>query len=58
MMKSTFSVVKDATWRRYVYQVGGELDENHSVNDGQSETNGEGRMYETKDRNCPVSSYL
>ena len=58
MTKSTFGVAKDATGRRYVYQLGGELDKNHGVNDGQSETNGEGRMYETKDRNCPVSSYL
>ena len=58
MTKSTFGVAKDATGRRYVYQVGGEWDKNHGVNDGQSETNGEGRMYETKDRNCPFSSYL
>ena len=57
MTKDTFSVGKDATGRRFVYQVGGEFDKNHGVNDCQSETNGEGRIYETNDKMCPVSSF-
>ena len=57
MEKTTFCVSKDATGRRFVCQKGSEFDKNHGINDDQCDTNGEGRIYETGDKLCPVASF-
>ena len=54
MTKDTFSVGTDASGARYIYQVGGELDKNHTINDSNHDTPGEGRIYETGGEKCPV----
>ena len=58
MTKETFSIDKDATGKRYVFQRTGELDKNHTLNDREHATIGEGRMYETGTRLCPVESFI
>ena len=58
MNKNTFGVGKDGNGNKYVYQSESELDKNHGVTDNSFETTGEGRIYETKDNNCPVKSFL
>ena len=56
--KSTFAVGCDASGKNFVYQVSGENDKNHSVDDGQFDTSGEGRMYETNSALCPYKSFV
>ena len=58
MTKSSFFVGHDATGKQYVYQVGSEVDKNHSVADAPFDTTGEGRIYETKSERCPVASFI
>ena len=58
MTKDTFATGCDAAGKRYFYQVLGEIDKNHKVNDGQYETSGEGRMYETESALCPYNSFV
>ena len=57
MDRASFGVDTDAAGKRYVYQQSGEVDKNHRNTDGQFETSGEGRMYETGSELCPVNSY-
>ena len=58
MTVTTFDVGQDASSKRYVYQVAGEVDKNHDVNDAQHDTTGEGRMYETGTDRCPYKTFL
>ena len=54
MTKHSFAIGIDATGRDFIYQVQGELDKNHSVNDHSFDTIGEGRIYENGGSKCPV----
>ena len=54
MTKNSFSIDTDATGRRYVFQTRSELDKNHNINDDTFDTTGEGRIYETGSKSCPV----
>ena len=60
MTKESFSLGVDASGKRYISQVTGEVDKNHSSRTSidQFETIGEGRMYETEKSSCPVKSFL
>jgi len=58
MTKRSFFVGHDLTGKQYVYQVGSEVDKNHSIADAPFDTTGEGRIYETKSERCPVASFI
>ena len=56
--KSTFDVGADATGRKFIYQVSDELGKNHSANDNDFDTIGEGVLYEVPNHPlCPVKSF-
>ena len=57
MTKSTYAVDKDASGKRFIYEVGGEATKNHGIEDQQNDTNGEGRIYETGGIKCPVHAF-
>lgn len=57
MDQDTFTVKRDGNGRKYIQQKSGEQDKNHRVDDNGDQSTGEGRIYETKDRKCPVASY-
>ena len=54
MTKSTFQVATDATGKRFIYQTTSELTKNHNENDHNDDANGEGRIYATGAKKCPV----
>ena len=54
MQKSSFSIATDASGQEFIYQVQGELDKNHNINDSTFDTIGEGRIYRTNGPKCPV----
>ena len=54
MTKHSFAIGIDATGRDFIYQVQGELDKNHSVNDHSFDTIGEARIYANDGSKCPV----
>ena len=54
MKKSSFSIATDASGQEFIYQVQGELDKNHNINDSAFDTIGEGRIYSTNGPKCPV----
>ena len=58
MTIDTFEIGSDAAGKRFVYQKSGEIDKNHSENDQQFDTIGEGRMYETGRPSCPFNSFM
>ena len=58
MKKQTFALGKDASGKRFIYQVQSEADKNHGVNDHSFETTGEGRIYETGGNNCQVELFI
>ena len=59
MTKESFSLGVDASGKRFISQVTGEVDKNHSsISSDQFETIGEGRMYETGKPSCPLKSFL
>lgn len=53
MKKDTFEIKTDSTGLKYLQQSISEIDKNHR--DGSA--SGEGRMYETGKKSCPISSY-
>ena len=58
MTKSTFAVSRDATGRRFVYEVEDEADKNHSSSDNNFDTIGEGYLYEVSGHPlCPVTTF-
>jgi hypothetical protein len=52
MNKNSFAVSCDASGLRFVYQVNGEDDKNHGINDSTFDTAGEGRIYQTGNLSC------
>ena len=58
MTKTSFRVSKDASGKHFIYQSVGESDKNHSIDDGPSETTGEGRIYATDGPKCPVACFV
>jgi hypothetical protein len=57
MTKNTFDVRTNSEGVKYVMQVMDKLDKNHRANSSDFETSGEGRMYATGGKFCPVRSY-
>ena len=57
MDKHTFKISIDASGKQYISQISGESDKNHGINDNPFDTNGEGRVYETKGEKCPVKCF-
>ena len=58
MTKDTFKVDIDASGKRFIHQVDGESDKNHSISDHTFSTTGEGRIYETGGDKCPVNAFI
>ena len=57
MTKSTFRISTDASGKKFIYQTTSEIDKNHNENDTTNDTNGEGRIYATGTRKCPVACF-
>ena len=57
MTKDTFSVSCDATGKRFISQQLSELDKKHSIHDDGHETPGDGRIYESGGKMCPVKTF-
>ena len=57
MTKNTFKISADATGKPFIYQTTSELTKNHNENDNTTDTNGEGRVYETNGPKCPVACF-
>jgi integrase len=57
MTKTTFAVRTDSEGVKYVVQITDELDKNHRGNTSDHDNSGEGRMYATGGKFCPVLSY-
>ena len=55
MGKNSFRSGVDASGKRFIEQVTGEIDKNHQ--NPFDDTSGEGRMYETGTDSCPVKSF-
>ena len=55
--KHCFAIGIDATGRDFIYQVQGERDKNHSVNEHSFDTIGEGRIYANDGSKCPVACF-
>ena len=57
MTKSTFRIGTDASGKKFIYQTTSEIDKNHNENDTTNDTNGEGRIYATGTKKCPVACF-
>ena len=57
MTKNTFKISKDASGKRFIFQTTSEITKNHNENDKNEDTNGEGRIYETGTKKCPVACF-
>ena len=56
MTKHSFAIGNDGKGE-YIYQVEGELDKNHDINDKPFDTVGEGRIYANYSPKCPVMCF-
>ena len=57
MKKDSYIIRVDATGREFITQNKGEMDKNHDANDGAYDTTGEGAIYATGGKKCPVRCF-